>query len=79
MLHSITVRLRYTCTYPSKPITDNLIPARHAQKYFFPLHDDKLSELQNVMGMLAFPVDTDQQPYKVVLRNSRTTLGIINK
>ena len=38
---------------------------RHARKYFSMLEKDQLAEIQNVMGLLAFPMDTNLVQYRV--------------
>lgn len=44
---------------------------RHARKYFTNLEDDQLQDVQHVMGLLAFPFNTELSPYKELLDESR--------
>ncbi|XP_064630741.1 E3 ubiquitin-protein transferase MAEA-like [Lineus longissimus] len=44
---------------------------RHARKFFTNLEDNQLFDVQRVMGLLAFPSDTNVSPYKELLDTSR--------
>ncbi|XP_074641551.1 E3 ubiquitin-protein transferase MAEA-like isoform X2 [Tubulanus polymorphus] len=44
---------------------------KHARKYFTNLEDNQLNDVQRVMGLLAFPSDTQVAPYKELLDPSR--------
>ncbi|XP_072026731.1 E3 ubiquitin-protein transferase MAEA-like [Amphiura filiformis] len=44
---------------------------RHARKYFSMLEKDQLAEIQNVMGLLAFPMDTHLAQYREMLDGNR--------
>ncbi|XP_078462166.1 E3 ubiquitin-protein transferase MAEA isoform X2 [Lampetra planeri] len=44
---------------------------RHARKHFSTAEGSQLEEVKQVMGMLAFPVDTHLSPYKELLDPSR--------
>ncbi|XP_076367685.1 E3 ubiquitin-protein transferase Katazuke isoform X1 [Tachypleus tridentatus] len=44
---------------------------KHARKYFVNLEDDQLKNVQSVMGLLAFPAETDISTYKELLDESR--------
>ncbi|XP_022080728.1 macrophage erythroblast attacher-like [Acanthaster planci] len=44
---------------------------RHARKYFSSLEGEQLAEVQRVMGLLAFPADTDVSHYKELLDGHR--------
>lgn len=44
---------------------------RHAKKYFANLEDGQLEDVQRVMGLLAFPSNTNISPYKELLDESR--------
>ena len=51
---------------------------RHARKYFSNVAEDQhLSEIQKVMGLLAFPSDTQISPYKVCYKLFSCTMGKI--
>ena len=38
---------------------------KHARKFFTGLDDHQMTDVQKVMGLLAFPADTKISPYKV--------------
>ncbi|XP_060064943.1 E3 ubiquitin-protein transferase MAEA-like [Ylistrum balloti] len=44
---------------------------RHARKYFVNLEEDQLSDVQRVMGLLAFPSDTSITSYQDLLDDKR--------
>ena len=46
-------------------LNKRLEAVRHARKFFSSLEGEQLSEVQRVMGLLAFPADTDVSHYKV--------------
>ena len=47
----------------------NVFDYRHARKYFSTVSEEQhLSEIQKVMGLLAFPSDTQISSYKVSLK-----------
>ncbi|GAB6024914.1 hypothetical protein CHUAL_010019 [Chamberlinius hualienensis] len=47
---------------------------KHARKHFTNLEYDQLDDVQHVMGLLAFPTDTNIDPYKDLLDESRWEL-----
>ncbi|KAK9890601.1 hypothetical protein WA026_011966 [Henosepilachna vigintioctopunctata] len=44
---------------------------KHARKYFGNFEDEHLPQIQRVMALLAFPVDTQLSPYKSLFNESR--------
>jgi len=44
---------------------------RHARKYLNQIDDSQCQELEHIMGLLAQPLDTDKEPYKSLLDESR--------
>ncbi|XP_026322860.1 E3 ubiquitin-protein transferase MAEA isoform X2 [Hyposmocoma kahamanoa] len=46
---------------------------RYAKKHFSTYEDGQLQDIQHCMGMLAFPKDTDVEPYKSLLDSARWT------
>ncbi|CAG4970780.1 unnamed protein product [Colias eurytheme] len=46
---------------------------RYAKKHFSTYEDGQLEDIQHCMGMLAFPKDTEVEPYRRLLADSRWT------
>ncbi|KAK2154234.1 hypothetical protein LSH36_274g06049 [Paralvinella palmiformis] len=44
---------------------------KHARKYFSNLDDAQMNDVQKVMGLLAYPPDTELAPYKILLDPDR--------
>jgi len=44
---------------------------KHARKYFVNLDESQMGDVQKVMGLLAFPADTEIPPYKALLDPGR--------
>ncbi len=43
---------------------------RHARKYFLGLDEDQMPNIQRVMGLLAYPIDTKLPAYQVSTGNT---------
>lgn len=43
----------------------------HARKYLSNIDDSQREELEHIMGLLAYPIDTKKEPYRSLLDNSR--------
>lgn len=55
-----------------------LVAVKHAQKYFPNFEQEQLSEIKKCMCLLAFPVDTQLEPYKTMFDPKRWDDLIIN-
>lgn len=44
---------------------------KHARKYFVNLEEDQLTEVEHVMGLLAYPITTPLSPYRELLEEHR--------
>ncbi|KAH9629899.1 hypothetical protein HF086_008190 [Spodoptera exigua] len=44
---------------------------KYAKKHFSTFEEDQLKDIQHCMGMLAFPKDTEVEPYRSLLQQSR--------
>ncbi|GBP60980.1 Macrophage erythroblast attacher, partial [Eumeta japonica] len=52
-------------------VDQRLEAVQYAKKHFSNYEEGQLPEIQHCMGMLAFPSDTDVEPYKSLLEKSR--------
>jgi macrophage erythroblast attacher len=51
---------------------------KHAQKYFPAFEQDQLNEIKKCMALLAFPIDTELEPYKSMLDIKRWDDLLVN-
>ncbi|XP_047035929.1 E3 ubiquitin-protein transferase MAEA [Helicoverpa zea] len=51
---------------------------RYAKKHFSTYEEDQLKDIQHCMGMLAFPKDTEVEPYRSLLQTGRWT-GLVEQ
>jgi macrophage erythroblast attacher len=51
---------------------------KHAQKYFPAFEQDQLNEIKKCMALLAFPIDTELEPYKSMLEIKRWDDLLVN-
>lgn len=51
---------------------------KHAQKYFPAFEQDQLNEIKKCMALLAFPIDTELEPYKSMLSIKRWDDLLVN-
>lgn len=55
-----------------------LMAVKHAQKYFPAFEQDQLNEIKKCMALLAFPIDTELEPYKSMLDIKRWDDLLVN-
>lgn len=55
-----------------------LLAVKHAQKYLSAFEQDQLNEIKKCMALLAFPIDTELEPYKSMLEISRWDDLLVN-
>lgn len=55
-----------------------LMAVKHAQKYFPSFEQDQLAEIKKCMALLAFPVDTQLEPYKMLFDVKRWDELLVN-
>lgn len=55
-----------------------LMAVKHAQKYFPSFEQDQLNEIKKCMALLAFPINTELEPYKTMLDIKRWEDLLVN-
>ena len=55
-----------------------MLAVKHAQKFFPQFEQEQLQEIKKCMALLAFPIDTELQPYKNLLDIKRWDDLVLN-